>query len=111
MLEIKPCCKVPFPEKLFEEYEMKETAIYANVNATKVLSMMQRFINMRQEPLFLILELLCQNYDGIRAEKILTNTSDDYDVYFIDGLNTEQAANILDSLGSRVCPRTIPTGE
>lgn len=100
MLEIKPCCKVPFPEKLFEEYETKETAIYANVNATKVLSMMQRFISMRQEPLFLILELPCQNYDGIRAEKILTNTSDDYDVYFIDGLNTEQAANILDSLGS-----------
>ncbi len=34
MLEMKECCKVPFPKKLFEEYEVKDTAIYANVNAS-----------------------------------------------------------------------------
>ena len=44
MLEMKECCKVPFPEKLFEEYEVKDTAIYANVNASKVVDMMKRFI-------------------------------------------------------------------
>lgn len=30
MIELKECCKVPFPEKLFEHYEVKENAIYAN---------------------------------------------------------------------------------
>jgi len=36
MLEMKECCKVPFPEKLFEEYEIKDHAVYANVNASKI---------------------------------------------------------------------------
>ena len=26
MIELKECCKVPFPEKLFEHYEVKENA-------------------------------------------------------------------------------------
>ena len=29
MLELKACCQVPFPEKLFEGYEVTEKAIYA----------------------------------------------------------------------------------
>ncbi|MBR5314815.1 MAG: hypothetical protein IKU45_05340 [Clostridia bacterium] len=100
MLELKQCCKVPFPEKLFEEYEIRDTAIYANVNASKVLEMMKRFIEMRNEPLFFILELPCRDEDGITAEKTITNANDDYDVYFIDGLNAEQAIDCLNSLGS-----------
>ena len=100
MLELKACCKVPFPEKLFEEYEVKETAIYANVNASKILEMMKQFIEMHNEPLFFILELPCKDEDGITAEKTITNANDDYDVYFIDGLNAEQAIDCLNSLGS-----------
>lgn len=99
MLETKECCKVPFPEKLFEEYEIKNTAIYANVNASKVIEMMKRFIAMHDEPLFFILELPCKEDDGgITAENKLTNTADDCDVYFIDGLNAEQAEGCIDSL-------------
>lgn len=49
MLEMKECCKVPFPEKLFEECEVKDTAIYANVNASKILDMMKRFIEMHND--------------------------------------------------------------
>ena len=56
MLEMKECCKVPFPEKLFEGYKVKDTAIYANVNASKVVDMMKRFIEMHNEPMFFILE-------------------------------------------------------
>ena len=44
MIELKECCQVPFPEKLFEEYEVNESAIYDNVNSSKVLDMMKRFI-------------------------------------------------------------------
>ena len=100
MLEMKKCCKVPFPEKLFEEYEVKDTAIYANVNASKVVDMMERFIEMHDEPMFFILELPCKNEDGITSEKTITNANDDYDVYFIDGLNAQQAIDCLNSLGS-----------
>ncbi len=100
MLEMKECCKVPFPEKLFEEYEIRETAIYANINASKILEMMKRFIQMHDEPLFFILELPCKEDDGgITKEKTLTNTNDDYDVYFIDGLDAKQATGCIDALG------------
>ena len=50
-------------------YEVKDTAIYANVNASKVVDMMKRFIEMHDEPMFFILELPCKNEDGITSEK------------------------------------------
>lgn len=99
MLELRQCCKVPFPEKLSEEYEVRETAICANINASKILEMMKRFIVMHDEPLFFILELPCQEYDGITEEKTLVNTTNDYDVYFIDGLNGNQVKHMIDALG------------
>lgn len=101
MLEMKKCCKVPFPEKLFEEYEIRETAIYANINASKILAMMKQFIEMHDEPMFFILELPCKNDDGgITAEKTIINAPNDYDVYFIDGLDAKQATRYIDALGN-----------
>ncbi len=100
MIELKECCKVPFPEKLFEEYEVKDTAIYANVNTSKILEMMKRFIEMHDEPLFFILELPCEEDDGgITQERILLSKTNDYDVYFIDGLNSDQAKHMVNALG------------
>lgn len=99
MLEMKSCCKVPFPEKLFEEYEVRETAIYANVNASKAVEMMNRFIEMHNEPLFFILELPCKNEDGITAKKTVINANDGCEVYFTDGLEGEQAKKYIDALG------------
>ena len=55
MLELKECCQVPFPEKLFEGYEVTDSAIYANVNASKVPEMMRQFIAMHEEPLFFLM--------------------------------------------------------
>ncbi len=99
MIELKECCQVPFPEKLFEEYEVTESAIYANVNASKVLDMMKRFIDIHDEPLFFVLEIPCKEEDGITESKKLVNVGENNDVYFIDGLNAEQAKQCLDSLG------------
>lgn len=88
MLELKECCKVPFPEKLFEHYEIKENAIYANVNASKVLDMMKRFVAIHSEPLFFILEIPAkqEEYPAI-------------DVFYIDGLDIGQALQCIDALG------------
>ncbi len=101
MIELKECCKVPYPEKLFEEFEVRENAILANVSASKVVDMMKAFIRIHEEPLFFILELPCKEDDGgITESKTLFNTGNDCDVYFIDGLDAEQACQCLDNLGS-----------
>ena len=100
MLELKQCCSVPFPEKLFESYEIADNTIRANVNASKVLDMIRRFIHMHDEPVFFILELPRKDYDGITESKTVKNATEDYDVYFIDGLNTQNACKCLDALGN-----------
>lgn len=88
MLEIKQCCGVLFSEKLFEEYEVREDAIFANINASRVLDMMKCFAGMRDEPMFFVLEFPCREEDDITQSKIPNNVND-YDVYFIDGLDKE----------------------
>ena len=44
MIQLKSCCRVPFPERLFEQYEIRSNEIVANVGAGKILKMMKRFI-------------------------------------------------------------------
>lgn len=100
MIELKECCKVPFPEKLFEHYEVKENAIYANVNTSKVLDMMKRFVEIHHEPLFFILELPCKEEDDITETKKIVNANEDFDIFFIDGLGAEQACQCIDALGN-----------
>lgn len=95
MIELKQCCKVPFPEKLFEQYEVSKNAIYANVNASKVVDMMKRFINEhKNEPMFLILEIPTSK-DNEENGKPLHK-----DVYYLDGLDEETALSILKSIGN-----------
>ena len=98
MLELKCGCIVPFPEKLAEEYEIRNDAVYANINASRVLDMMKRFAEMRDEPMFFILELPRREEDGITESKILKNVND-YDVYFIDGLDYTAVCELLDAVG------------
>ena len=99
MLEMKEYCSVPFPDKLFEGYEVNGNVIRANINASKVLDMMKCFIQNHNEPLFFILELPCKMEDGMTEQKILINVNDDYDVYYMDGLDETHACRILDILG------------
>lgn len=99
MLEMKECCRVPFPEMLFEEYEAGENVIYANINASRVIEMMKRFIEIHDEPMFFILELPCKYEDGITQSKTLVNLGENNDVYFIDGMDARQAEQVLDALG------------
>ncbi len=100
MLELKQCCKVPFPEKLFEEYEVRENAIHANIGTSKILDMMKRFIEMHDEPMFFILELPCKDKTGISCEKTIYNVDEKNDVYFIDGLDAHQAKRFIDLVGN-----------
>lgn len=100
MIELKQGCTVPFPEKLFEQYEIFDTYITANVNASKVMDMMKCFIEShKEEPLFFILEIPTKLDDEPKTEDgTLEDLSED--VYFIDGLDYENALGALNSLGN-----------
>lgn len=69
------------------------------MNSSKVIDMMKRFIEIHDEQLFFILELPCKCEDGITESKTLINAHDDYDIYFIDGVDKDQAEQCLESLG------------
>lgn len=99
MIELKPCCNVPFPERLFEEYEVGGDTICANVSTSKALDMMKRFAEMHTDELmFFILQLPRQYKDDITQSKILYDT-DEYDVYFIDGLDVSAVCEFVYAVG------------
>ncbi len=98
MIELKQGCRVPYPEKLFEQYEVSERVIHANVDASKVMDMMRRFINEHQEYLFFILELPANQAD---ETEIAPGMVDSFhtDIYFMDGLDEEHALQMLEAVG------------
>ena len=63
MLVLRAGCRVPFPEKLFEEYMLMENQIIANISADKIRTVIEHFICIHEEPLFFILELPSKQYD------------------------------------------------
>jgi len=98
MIELKQGCRVPYPEKLFEQYEVSERAIHANVDASKVMDMMRRFIKEHQEYLFFILELPANQADETETAPGVVDTFHT-DVYFMDGLDEEHALQMLEAAG------------
>lgn len=99
MIELKKCCSVPFPEKLFEQYEIHDNYIVANVNTSKVTAMMKRFIaEHSNEPLFFILEIPTKYDDETKYGEWISEHLHE-DVYFIDGLNIVKALHILEEVG------------
>ncbi len=98
MLKMKKCCFVPFPEKLDEQYEVKENMIIANVGTDKIKGMMNDFIDMHNEWLFFILEIPTNWNDEPKDEQgeLIARHKD---VYYIDGCTQEKAQNILSDVG------------
>ena len=98
MLVFRAGCKVPFPEKLFEEYMLTENQIVANISADKIRTVMEHFICIHEEPLFFILELPSKQYD---EKEILPGVVEKLhkDVYYIDGCSNEEALTILLRVG------------
>ena len=98
MMKMRKGCTVPFPEKLFEAYEVEGNSILANVGADKIEEMLLHFIFAHEEPQFFILELPA---NLANEEKIKEGTIDKFheDVYYIDGCSPEQAQAILTEVG------------
>ena len=98
MLVLRAGCKVPFPEKLFEEYMLKENQIIANISADKIKAVMEHFICIHEEPLFFILELPSKQYDEKEVRPGVVEKLHK-DVYYIDGCTNEEALAILFRIG------------
>lgn len=94
MLNFRKGCKVPFPEKLSEGYEYKESCFTANVNADKMEMLLAHFIAIHNEPIFFILELPSNQKDETEIRPRVVNTLHK-DVYYIDGCTQEEALAIL----------------
>ena len=94
MLNFRKGCKVPFPEKLSEGYEYKESCFTANVNADKMEMLLAHFIAIHNEPIFFILELPSNQKDETEIRPGVVNTLHK-DVYYIDGCTQEEALAIL----------------
>ena len=52
MLEMIRGCKVPFIDKLEQQYQVQEQGIIANVGAGKIQEVFEHFIILQNEPIF-----------------------------------------------------------
>lgn len=98
MLKMTEGCTAPKADMLSEQYEMLENKIIANVNADKIEAVIRVYISMHDKPMFFFLEFPTNQRD---EEKLRKNDTDPrhIDVYYIDGLNAEQALEILSRYG------------
>lgn len=94
MLKLRKGCRVPFPEKLLEGYEYKESRFTANVNADKIEGLLSHFIAMHHEPIFFILELPSKQEHETEIRPGVVKTLHK-DVYYVDGCTQEEALAIL----------------
>lgn len=94
MLKMKKGSAVPFPEKLYEAYEVRENSIAANVGADKIEEIIHHFIVAHDEPLFFILELPTNlNDEELTADGNIDTLH--MDVYYIDGCSKDEALTVL----------------
>lgn len=98
MLILRKGCKVPFPDKLAEGYQVGDNNIIANVNADKIKDVLEHFIRTHEEPLFFILELPAQKDAETEIRPGVVNKLHK-DVYYMDGCTEEEALTIMNRVG------------
>lgn len=99
MINIIDGCCVPYPERLEEEYEVRNNFIAANVSAEHIRPMFLDFVKMHSdEPIFFILEVPTNFNDEPKTEDGYIEKRHK-DVYYIDGINSAAAEYILKRYG------------
>ncbi len=98
MFKMKKGCEVPFPERITEEFEVSERKILANIDVEKVGAIMKDFIDMHDEPLFLILEIPTNAFHEPKNENGKADCLHK-DVYYLDGCSQDEAKKILSNYG------------
>lgn len=98
MINLRKGFTVPFPDKLYEGYQVNEYSIIANVNEDKTLDVVEHFIREHNEPLFFILELPARLDTEKEVRPGVVNGLHK-DIYYIDGCSVEEALTIMDRVG------------
>lgn len=86
-------------DKLNEEYMVDENSIMANVDADKILIVINEFVDLQNYPLFLILEVpTSENEEKIEADGTIKQFHKD--VYYLDGMSKEFVKEMLKIFGN-----------
>lgn len=94
MLNMVAGCSVPDASKLAPAYERDERGLLANVNAEDICPLMEEFLSMQNDRVFLILEV----QSNLKDEELLRKHDTDQfhiDVFYWDGLPKEYAIDLL----------------
>ena len=98
MLKMIKGAKINCADKLNEEYVLEEDYLTANINADKILKIINDFVDLQTNPLFLIIEVPTSLNDEIVNENIMENTHKD--VYYLDGMSNEFVKELLKTFGN-----------
>lgn len=94
MLNLVKGCWVQDPSVLCEGYQRTKTGYIANVNAEKIQKLVESFIALQEEWVFLILEIPTCIYDEATDENGNIETFH-IDVFYLDGLKKDIAIGTL----------------
>lgn len=98
MLKMIKGVKINDSDKLNEEYMNADNYLMANINADKILNIINDFIDIQQAPLFLIIEVPTNE----KYENIEDNIIKEFhkDVYYIDNISKSFAKELLKIFGN-----------
>ncbi|MBR4178396.1 MAG: hypothetical protein IKR57_03500 [Bacilli bacterium] len=98
MLKMIKGVKIDDSDKLNEEYMITENCIIANINANKILNLINDFINIQKDPLFLIIEVPSNEKNEIIEENIIKKFHKD--VYYLDNMSKQFAKELIKTFGN-----------
>lgn len=94
MLNMVKGCKVHDPSLLHEGYQRTETGFIANLSAENIRPVVEHFLSLQDEWVFLILEVPTNAREETQIEPGVFETLH-MDVYYLDGLKKDNAIGFL----------------
>ena len=98
MLKMIKGVKINDSDNLNEEYMVAGNHLIANINVDKILNIINDFIDIQQDPLFLIIEAPTNEKDENIEDNIIKEPHKD--VYYIDNISKSFAKELLKIFGN-----------
>lgn len=98
MLKMIKGVKINDSDSLNEEYMVADNHLIANINVDKILNIINDFIDIQQDPLFLIIEVPTNENDENIEDNIIKEPHKD--VYYIDNISKSFAKELLKIFGN-----------
>ena len=98
MLKMIKGVKINDSDNLNEEYMVADNYLIANINADKILNIINDFIDIQQDPLFLIIEVPTNEKDENIEDNIIKEPHKD--IYYIDNISKSFAKELLKIFGN-----------